>query len=128
MKAQVAVVLDDIESCRTLLADLLAEKQVQVRAYADPETCLNACKKYKCSQYGRCADFILTDNRMPGMTGLDFLQQTQKMGCRIPDSCKAVISGVWTKEDLELAEKSGYRIFNKPYLIDAIYTWLDECE
>jgi CheY-like chemotaxis protein len=73
-------------------------------------------------------DVLITDQRTPKMTGLDFIENQTRNGCKAIMKNKAVISGNWTKEECEQAKSLGCQIFNKPFRIEEISEWLDECE
>ncbi len=38
------------------------------------------------------------------------------------------MSGRWTNEDMEHAKRLGCHVFNKPFKMDEIKKWLNECE
>ncbi len=63
---------------------------------------------------------------MPNMTGLEFIEHQKSMGCKVQNV--AVMSGRWTGEELEHAKRLGCHMFKKPFKIDEIEKWLDECE
>jgi len=115
-----ALLIEDEESCRTMMAAILSDYDIEVEAYQDPTLFLK--KTGKCPS----VDVILTDNRMPNMTGLDFLQRIDEMGCDIPPVNRAVISGDLTSRDLNRIKELGIRFFHKPCSIDEIYDWLTE--
>ncbi len=125
MTEQTALVIDDEEFICTLLTEILAEKQVHVTSFPDPISYFSA-KKNNLLLQDDCFDFIITDNMMPGMTGLEFLERIKEMGCVVPDQHKAVISGNWTNEDLEKARELGCRVFYKPCPIREIHSWIEE--
>jgi CheY-like chemotaxis protein len=120
-----ALVIDDNEMTRNLYAEILKEKQVRVFAYADPTEFMDKCPEVRCRKQKPCFDAILTDNKMPQMTGLAFLQQIAGMGCLVPKEQTAIVSGDWSSEDLKKARKLGCRIFEKPCTIELIMDWVD---
>ncbi len=63
---------------------------------------------------------------MPNMTGLEFIENQRKKGCKVP--CMAIMSGSWTDAELEQAESLDCNLFRKPFGIDVINRYLDECE
>jgi len=65
---------------------------------------------------------------MPNMKGLEFIQRQVQKGCRGIVQNKAVMSGTWTDADIAYAGSLGCRIFEKPFMIEEIHRWLDECE
>ena len=126
MPPRTALVLDDNRVLRNLLTEFLEEKGYQVVSYPDPCLFLDAYGGKVEAADIDCFELILTDNMMPCMNGLDFLDKIKCIGCQIPDRHKAVISGNWSNEDLERARQAGYRIFHKPCHIDDIHGWIDE--
>ncbi|OEU60490.1 MAG: hypothetical protein BA870_00320 [Desulfuromonadales bacterium C00003094] len=124
-----AIVIDDDEACRTLLALRLRQRGYEVICLPGP----TACPLYKdaecsCPQDEVCGDFLLTDNRMPDMSGLELIERQTKGGCKGMVGQKAVLSGTWSQEDLRKAQGLGCMVFDKPYHAEAIETWLDARE
>ena len=104
MSARKVVVFDDDDLFHLLYARILKANQVQVRSYSDP--CQYVCQQpgvETCPANGPCADFLLTDHQMPGMTGLEFLSRIKQLKCKIPDHRKAINSGNWTEEEIAQA-------------------------
>jgi YesN/AraC family two-component response regulator len=63
---------------------------------------------------------------MPNMTGLEFIEHQKSNGCKVQNV--AVMSGSWTGEEIEHAKSLGCHMFKKPFKIDEIEEWLNECE
>lgn len=61
-------------------------------------------------------DLIITDQRMPDVTGVEFLSMVQKVFPQIPPG-RLIISGYSDPEDIELAyrEFQLYRFISKPW-------------
>jgi DNA-binding NtrC family response regulator len=120
-------IIEDEELIRDSLASIIESRGYQVKSFSEPTFCsnlkLNNCR---CQLNQGCADIIVTDINMPGMSGLDFLDLQHKKGCQV--ECIAVMSGGWKPEELALAEKMGYKVFHKPFDILDFMQWLDECE
>ena len=128
MRQKTALLFDDNKMCRDMLTDALAEMQLQVVAFSDPISFLRQQEKICCHRISEpCYDILLTDNNMPGMTGLEFLEKLQEVDCKISAHHMAIISGKWEEADLLRAKKIGCKIFHKPTPLDEIYDWLNEC-
>jgi CheY-like chemotaxis protein len=127
MAKQNAVVFDDDDLFLTLFTRIFKANGLKVTSYANP-------RLYLCSQPGvekcpveeRCTDFLLTDFKMPGMTGLEFLRRVKQLSCKIPTSRKAIISGNWMDEDLKEARSLGIRVFHKSDAKKYISEWVME--
>jgi DNA-binding NtrC family response regulator len=63
---------------------------------------------------------------MPDMTGFEFIEHQKRNGCKVQNV--AVSSGRWTDEEIEHAKRLGCHIFEKPFKMDEIEKWLDDCE
>ena len=63
---------------------------------------------------------------MPIKTGIDFLEEQIKKGCK----CKhlALMSGNFSDEDISRAKSLGANIFKKPFKLKEITNWLDQIE
>lgn len=124
-----AIVVDDMDFCRELLTDLLEDRGYEVISFPNITFCpLFPPRGFKCQANGTCADFYLTDNRMPHMQGLDFLEMQAAGDCRIATAGKAIFSAHWTKEELATAKQLNCKIFHKPYDLAELESWLDRQE
>ena len=120
------VVLEDDDSSREVLTRVLERRSYEVVSAREPLLCplytdLNAV----CTHQFPCGDFLLTDNHMPRMSGLEFVTRQCRRGCKGVVHRKAVISGAWDEEDLSLARELGCKIFTKPYRLAEIFQWLE---
>ena len=122
-----AIVLDDDDTVRTLIGDILKDRGYEVFNSSAPTFCpIYLDSNCSCPVDTHCANIIITDVIMPGMTGLEFIENQQRNGCKVQNI--AVISGRWPEEVLEHAKRLGCHTFNKPFKIDEIKKWLDTCE
>lgn len=121
------IVLEDDEVLRRRLSLLLKMHGYEVVSASDPTLCpVYSAPEKPCAHEGACTDFLLTDNRMPNMTGLEFVEVQTLRGCKGHVVNKAVMSGTWSQEDREKAERLGCKVFSKPFSIEEIIVWLDE--
>ena len=92
-----AIVIDDDEACRSLLAQVLRQRGYEVICLPDPTACpLYENSACSCPEEAVCGDFLLTDNRMPGMSGLELIARQVQGGCKGNVGNKAVLSGTWS--------------------------------
>ena len=124
-----SIVIDDDDACRELLALLLRRRGYEVISLPDPTACpLYEDAECSCPQEEVCGDFLLTDNRMPGMSGLELIARQIRGGCKGMVGNKAVLSGTWSQEELQKAQRLGCKVFYKPYRVEEIKVWLDAQE
>ncbi|MEC4684982.1 MAG: response regulator [Nitrospirota bacterium] len=124
-----AFVFDDDEKIRSLLSRILESRGYTVLSFPDPTYCaLHSDTECSCPPGQVCGDILITDNNMPNMNGLEFIQNQMQKGCRGIVQNKAVMSGTWTEVDHAYAKSLGCRIFEKPFMVEEIHKWLDECE
>lgn len=118
-----------MDFCRDLLADFLEERGYQVLTFPDVTSCpLFPARAAHCSKQAPCADFLLLDNLMPHMTGLDFLELQQQSNCLLNINGIAIFSANWTPADLSRADRLGCKSFHKPYDFEKLAAWLDTQE
>jgi CheY-like chemotaxis protein len=79
-----------------------------------------------CPQGHACGDMLITDNRMPGMTGLEFVEHQSRRGCKGIVGNKLVVSGSWTPAEIATAEQLGCKVLHKPYNISQLVSWVEE--
>lgn len=120
------VVFDDDESCRKLLELVLSRRGFEVVSLPDPRACpLYMDEECNCPQEQACGDFLITDNRMPRMSGLDFIERQQHRGCKGIVGNKLVVSGTWTADELRRAEALGCKVLQKPFSLNQLLAWLE---
>lgn len=126
-KPKKALVLDDNELLRKLMSTILRSKNFEVFEYSSPIEFLSQnpiCNQNGCDEY---VDLILTDNQMPGMTGLEFLEMIRGKGCTFNNRLVGIVSGYFSNEQLERARSIGVNIFHKPMSMNDISNWIDQC-
>ena len=126
MNEGTAIVIDDDPFFCNMLTDILKELSLKVVSYSSPEAFFSEQSSNDSPLALRCPEFILTDNQMPGMTGLDFLIQIKEMGCTLPAQRIAIISGRWDVINMEKAEALGCQIFDKYNSPEKIQAWIKE--
>ena len=123
MVKKTALIVDDDENYRHLLAEFLADYDYSVRTYSSPLAFIN--DTHHCQSRQPCFDIIITDNQMPGMNGIDFLQLLNKISCKIPDGRKVLVSGYLTDEIACQAKELGSLAFKKLTAVDELSDWLE---
>jgi CheY-like chemotaxis protein len=118
-----ALVLEDEENVRRLLTGMLRNRNYEVIAYRDPSLC-PLHNESVC--YYACTDILISDMRMPNVTGLDFIEKQLRQGCKIKNV--ALMSATWQPHEVERARQIGCRVFEKPFSVKELNAWLDECE
>lgn len=97
-----------------------------VKSFSDPGMCpLRASGDTMCPLNHACADIIISDVNMPTETGLKFITERLDHGCKI--KCRALMSADWSYGDLQKARELGCRIFHKPFELEELVQWLNEC-
>jgi len=76
-KTKLVVIVDDDDSMRSAVQDLLEAVGLPARGFASAEEFLSSGKQHETA----C---LITDIRMPGMSGLDLQAQLNAERCRIP--------------------------------------------
>jgi len=121
------IVLEDDTNTRKILTLILEGRDYEVLSAPEPALCpLYSDLNAYCNHDFACGDFLITDNRMPRMTGLQFIARQGERGCKGVVKNKAIVSGTWEDHELETAERLGSQIFTKPYKFGEIITWLEE--
>jgi CheY-like chemotaxis protein len=129
MRKPRAIVCDDDDVILVVFRHILEAAGYEVLTADTPVTCAFYREHSgSCPQHNRCTDILLTDNAMPGMTGLELLEMQHRGGCKLTSRNKALMTGA---EDTALRERAavlGSRFFPKPVPVAAFLAWLQECE
>jgi PAS domain S-box-containing protein len=71
-------VIDDEASVASFMNDLLAQWGLEVTTFVDARAALDAISE------GAAFDLVITDQTMPGMTGIEFARAARAMGAALP--------------------------------------------
>lgn len=120
-------VFDDNENLRSMLWHLLDSRGYEVFTFPDPGLCpLHLATGCPCPEDQACGDIIISDVNMPNVSGLEFVENQMKKGCKVKNV--ALMSGAWSDSDFQYAQRLGCQPLHKPFTTDEINKWLDECE
>jgi FixJ family two-component response regulator/HPt (histidine-containing phosphotransfer) domain-containing protein len=101
-----AIIIDDESEITEILKDILQSSHIEVFTFTDPILALLELKKIK-------PDIVLTDMKMPQMTGLDVLKRVKEVDSDIP---VIFISGHLDKKTLINSISLGlYAALEKPF-------------
>jgi CheY-like chemotaxis protein len=126
MKLRV-LVFDDKESILVALKRYLEIHGHEVICAHEP----TACKAFQgkvCNHGYPCGDILLTDNKMPNMTGLEFIEHMRNRGCKGLSQNKIVMSGFFSKDDIDKAYELGCHILNKPIIMEEIEELIEKIQ
>lgn len=115
------LLVDDDEMVLSVLYDLLArEEQHRISTAADPRTALELIQSEP-------FDLLITDYRMPEMTGLDLIREARRI---YPDMIGILVTGfVWPDAAAEAAKAGAYDLMLKPLNIGEVrVTVRNACE
>ena len=118
MKLRVFV-FDDKENILIVLKRHLEFQGHEVICANEPTAC-QAFQGNVCDHNYPCGDILLTDNKMPNMTGLEFIEHMRNRGCKGLSKNKIVMSGLFSKSEREKANELGCHILFKPITVEEI--------
>jgi DNA-binding NtrC family response regulator len=124
MGCKVLVIDDDIY-CLDVSVEYLLDKKFTVSSSHEPVCPLIRTNAETCPMTTPCYDFVLSDNHMPQMTGLEFFTYQTQRGCKIPPQRKALISGDISEKEAAAAKKLGCTVFRKPCSFNTLDHWIN---
>ena len=120
-----ALVIDDDVYCLDISVEYFLDKDFSVASELRATCSMMKKGLDTCPMSEPCYDFILSDNRMPDMTGLEFFTYQRQAGCKVSPQRKALISGDISDKDQKEAKEFGYTIFKKPCPLSTLDQWID---
>lgn len=121
-----ALVVDDDVYCLSITSEFFRFKGFDVTAKLRPSCSATQQELDICIVEEPFYDVVISDNRMPGMTGLEFFELIDQKGCYVPASRKALLTGDMTQAEYDKALERGYKVFQKPCSLDLLDAWLSE--
>ncbi len=128
MRKRRVILVDDETIILVVLRNFFEMRGYEVLALAEPTVCPVYGENASCSALAPCADLLITDNKMPRMSGLELLAAQAQRGCRLTPRNKALLSGYLEPEDRERLEALGSAHFQKPVEFLDLGSWVDGCE
>ena len=124
------IVLDMDKSTRDLISIIAQKKGHEVVALSEPVVCpLYSDLDCSCSQEHACGDLMIISNRMAKLTGLHLIKKQIEGGCKGASQNKLVLTTSANKaEEFSYAKDLGCKIMMKPFRVQEISSWIDECE
>ena len=118
------MIIEDEMCIRDSLQWFLEDLGHEVFAGESPFEC-NVYKGGDCAKRVSCTDVLLIDQHLPGMRGLDFIEQLSQRGCSGSISNMLLMSGDATSIDLERAARLGVKVVQKPMEFEYLEKWLN---
>lgn len=107
-----ALVLEDEAALRRIFTRVLTSLGFEVVAYESPAEVPSWEE----------VDIILSDNRMPVMSGLEYVRTLKSAGRRMDTI--ALLSADWNSDELVEANSLGCALFHKPLSITILSDWV----
>ena len=127
MKYWRSLVIEDDSGVRTLFREVLKSRDHEVIMFsAIEESPLLHKHRCGCDHTCRCADFIILDLYMDDLYGLHWREHQYKEKCRVPNV--AMMSASWTKAEKQKAHELGCVVFDKPFEVRNLNSWLEKGE
>ena len=126
MKLKVFVI-DDEESIRDTFRWHLEDMGHEVCTFAAPPEC-DVQSYCLCQQSTPCTDALLIDYNMPGMNGLDFIENQMSHGCKGNTRNVLLMSGDTTQVDIQKVAELGCHLEQKPLSLETLEKWISEVQ
>lgn len=119
MTTEKVLIVDDEMLVRTFLAETLKRRGMEVAVAENGRIALNLLKEHH-------FDFVITDMKMPDLTGFDILKKTKESS---PNTVVIVITAFGTVENAVEAMRLGaFNYLIKPFSPDTIEAMLDKAK
>jgi DNA-binding NtrC family response regulator len=125
MKPRV-LIFDNNEVFSSTLKKILDERGYNAFTFSDPGVCpLFHSGDHIGISDSVCSDIIISDLYMPTIDGLKLIKDRIDTGCKV--KFRALMSTTWSDADWQYARKLGCRLFRKPFDLQEMLEWLDDC-
>ena len=129
MRKPRVIILDDEPLILDMMGRFLAQRGYEVVSLTEPVICpLYEKGADGCEQAVACADVVITDLKMPKMSGIELLERQTQRGCKLDIRNKAVMSAHFDEDSMKRIRNLGCAYFEKPFRLSGLSGWLHECE
>jgi CheY-like chemotaxis protein len=129
MRKRRAIIIDDEAVVLNMLKMFLELRGYEVMACREALRCADSGDQRRmCDNLRPCADVLITDNRMPKMSGVEMLEAQARMGCKLISRNKVVISGYLDEREFKKIGELGCAFLEKPFTPEEMEAWLVGCE
>jgi DNA-binding NtrC family response regulator len=120
------IIFDENEILCSTLHRILVERGYEVFTFSDFSVCPFFHSEDHCKiPHGSCSDIIISDIYIPTVEGLKLIKERIVQGCGV--KCRALMSTNWTDADWQYAQRIGCRLFRKPFDLQELLQWIDDC-
>ena len=127
MKIRILMFEDESSILRPICTFLRAQGY-EVLGFNTPKACpLLSDINHECPHDQACADILITDMKMPGMTGYELIRTMAGKGCGIPLHNVIVISSTMAPEQREEIASFGGHFLPKPFQLGALLRVIRDC-
>jgi DNA-binding NtrC family response regulator len=125
MKPRV-LIFDENEALSSTLKKILDERGYEVFTFSDRSVCplSHPFDHFRISD-SICSDIIITDLYMPTIEGLKLIKDQIDIGCKV--KFRALMSTTWSEADWQYARKLGCQLFRKPFDLEEMLEWFNDC-
>ena len=116
------ILVEDDRTLRGVLYEWSRRHGYEVREFSSGEDVCSHHETCQCDGDEVCADALLCERTLSGMSGLDLVGELWDSGGRIPRV--ALMSGWWTDFEWDRAKGLGLETFRKPTDFSALLQWL----
>lgn len=123
------LVFGDPDEMGNLYSLFLRFKGYEVLHFRTAATCALYSRQHcTCPRDHVCADIVLADMEMEGMTGLELIRQQSERGCHTSTWNKALLSHGLTRKQEHEAQVLGCKLLRKPFRLMDLLAWVRACE
>jgi CheY-like chemotaxis protein len=121
------IILEDERAIRELLEIACRLRNHEVLSFPSPIFCrLSLGDLCSCEEESTCCDVIITDQMMPDMTGIEFIELLRRNNCLVPNM--ALVTASHSDGVTERAADLDCHVIRKPFQMAEFVSWLAEAE
>lgn len=130
MRKPRAIIYDDDQLILEVMKLYFTRRGYEVFLYSSPVVCpFLKSPTDGCEYPYPCADILISDFKMPIMTGIELFQGQSKLGCKLEMKFKAIMTGYSDNYSvISQCDDMGCKFFQKPVTFSQLSGWLGECE